>query len=187
MKMLTPLMVVALGVTTLTLFAQAPDGEPPFGPPPGGPAGGGRRPMPPLVAALDTNKDGKIDATEIANAPAALATLDKNKDGKLTSDELEPPRPEGAPADFGGDRPRFVSPLMAALDVNKDGIISAEEIANASAALKTLDKNKDGELSRDEFMGMPPRGDRRGFGPGGPGPRDGGPGFDGNPPPPPEQ
>ena len=185
MKISIPLTIVALGVTSVTLFAQALDGDRPFGPPPGGPRGA--RAMPPIIAALDTNKDGKIDAAEIANAPAALATLDKNKDGKLTSDELQPPRPEGAPADFGGDRARFVPPIIAALDANKDGIISAEEIANASAALKTLDKNKDGELTRDEFMGMPPRGGRGGFGGGGPGPRDGGPGLDGNPPPPPEQ
>ena len=175
MKMLNPLIVVAFGITSVTLLGQAPGGEPPFGPP----GGGGRRPMPPLVTALDTNKDGKIDAAEIANAPAALATLDKNKDGKLTSDELQPPRSEGAPPDRGGDPPRFVSPLVAALDANKDGIISAEEIANASVALKTLDKNNDGELTRDEFMGRPPHGDR-----GGAGGR--GPGFGGGPPPPEE-
>ncbi|MGH7969197.1 MAG: EF-hand domain-containing protein, partial [Limisphaerales bacterium] len=48
---------------------------------------------PPLIAALDANHDGVIDADEIANAPAALKTLDKNGDGKLTMDELMPPRP----------------------------------------------------------------------------------------------
>jgi len=31
-----------------------------------------------------------------------------------------------------------------------------DEIANATAALKTLDKNADGKLTRDEFMGKPP-------------------------------
>src|SRR5204863_7845922 len=51
---------------------------------PGGPGGQGveeRRPPPPIIAALDTNKDGIIDEAEIANAPAALRTLDKNGDG----------------------------------------------------------------------------------------------------------
>jgi hypothetical protein len=44
----------------------------------------------PLFAALDTNGDGVIDATEINNAPAALRKLDKNGDGKLTREELRP-------------------------------------------------------------------------------------------------
>src|SRR5690348_8195666 len=46
-------------------------------------------------------------------------------------------------------------PLVTALDANHDGVISADEIANASAALKTLDKNGDGQLTADEFL--PPR------------------------------
>jgi hypothetical protein len=43
------------------------------------------------------------------------------------------------------------SPLMQALDVNHDGVIDADEIANAPAALKTLDKNGDGKLTPDEL------------------------------------
>ncbi len=46
-------------------------------------------------------------------------------------------------------------PLVTALDANHDGVIGADEIANASAALKTLDKNGDGQLTADEFL--PPR------------------------------
>ena len=69
-----------------------------------------------------------------------------------------------------GQRPPGPHPLMAALDADKDGEISAAEIANAAAALKTLDKNGDGKLAGDEvqpdFRG---RGDRAGRGgPGGP-------------------
>lgn len=60
--------------------------------------------MPPLIAALDANHDGVIDADEIANAPAALKKLDKNGDGKLTMDELRPPRPEGGPDRGGPER-----------------------------------------------------------------------------------
>ena len=57
----------------------------------------------PLVKALDANRDGVIDATEIANAPEALLTLDKNGDGKLTEDEL---RPAGGPGGrSGGGQP----------------------------------------------------------------------------------
>jgi hypothetical protein len=49
----------------------------------------------PIIAALDANHDGEIDASEINNAPAALRKLDKNGDGKLTRDELRPTRQEG--------------------------------------------------------------------------------------------
>ena len=42
-------------------------------------------------------------------------------------------------------------PVMTALDKNRDGILSAEEIHNAPAALMALDKNNDGKLSADEL------------------------------------
>ena len=76
--------------------APAPDGARP--PRDGaGPEGAGKRPVSPVMAALDKNDDGSLDATEIAGASATLATLDKSGDGKLTREELRPARPEGAP------------------------------------------------------------------------------------------
>ncbi|MFQ3167489.1 MAG: hypothetical protein ACI8QI_000015 [Limisphaerales bacterium] len=42
-------------------------------------------------------------------------------------------------------------PVMAALDKDGNGEISAEEIKGAVAALKKLDKNKDGKLTEDEL------------------------------------
>ncbi len=54
-----------------------------------------------------------------------------------------------------GNRPK--PPLLTALDANNDGTISADEIANASTALRTLDKNKDGTISGDEIHPMPPK------------------------------
>jgi len=58
---------------------------------PGGPGGAGAVPggfpLPPIIRALDANGDGIIDATELANAPAALRKLDRNGDGNLTPDE----------------------------------------------------------------------------------------------------
>lgn len=49
-------------------------------------------------------------------------------------------------------------PVIAVLDADRDGIISADEIENASKALLQLDKNNDGELTRDELHpeGPPP-------------------------------
>ncbi len=42
-------------------------------------------------------------------------------------------------------------PLMLALDPDRDGEISAEEIQNAKITLKSLDKNKDGKISESEM------------------------------------
>ena len=91
--------LLALGVSGWMLTAQDSGRPTPNdqGPPNGGPAGPGgphHRPRPgPLFVALDTNRDGVIDAAEIANASAALKALDKNGDGKLTPNELIPPPP----------------------------------------------------------------------------------------------
>jgi Ca2+-binding EF-hand superfamily protein len=109
---------------------------------------------------LDANGDGVIDADEIANAPAALKKLDKNGDGQLTPDEYMPQPPEGTnslpPPPEGPDGKRPVPPIVAALDNNGDGIIDANEIANASASLLKLDKNGDGKLTPNEYRPHPP-------------------------------
>jgi photosystem II stability/assembly factor-like uncharacterized protein/Ca2+-binding EF-hand superfamily protein len=66
--------------------------------------------------------------------------------------------------------------LMAALDPNKDGSISSEEMNNAVSALKSLDKNQDGQLSPDEIATSVAPASNRAGGPGGiPGGRSGGP------------
>ena len=74
-------------------------------------------------------------------------------------------------------------PLVTALDTNHDGVIDSNEIANASAALKTLDKKGDRRLTPDEYIGPPPSNA------GGPGDNNaGGPDDNGNPPgPPPDE
>ena len=72
-------------------------------------------------------------------------------------------RPEGERGREGG--PPRVNPLFAALDTNGDGVIDAQEMANAPAALKKLDRNGDGKITEDEVR--PAFGGRGG--PGGPG------------------
>lgn len=68
----------------------------------------------------------------------------------------ERPR-EGGPGGPGGERRGgpggFLRriPVMMALDQNKDGELTADEIAKASTSLLTLDKNKDGKLGEDEL------------------------------------
>lgn len=85
-----------------------------------------------------------------------------------------PPPAGGAGGPDGAHRPP--PPCIEALDLNHDGIISADEIAKASESLKKLDKNGDGQLTPDELRpprppgegdgnrpqpGMQPSGDRR--------------------------
>jgi hypothetical protein len=67
-----------------------------------------------------------------------------------------PPQGGGEGGPQGGHHRRPPpSPIVEALDVNHDGVIDSNEIANASAALLTLDKNHDGKLTPDEYR--PPR------------------------------
>ena len=195
MKTIAKVTVALLAFSAMGVMVQAQDNG---GPPDGGSSNGGpppgqgfRRPPPlPLVQALDANHDGVIDSNEIANASAELLTLDKNGDGQLTPDEYMPPRPKNADQMGQGFRPP-PSPVVQALDVNHDGIIDSNEIANAPAELLTLDKNDDGQLTRDEYRPHrspgPPPGD--GEMPNGspPGPPPGGDSSDGGPPGPPNQ
>ena len=90
-------------------------------------------------------------------------------------------RGEGPPGGFGGMRgggppPEMMMkmmPVLDALDADDDGVLSASEIEDATAALKTLDKNGDGKLTSEEMRpnfaasGGPPGGFGRpgGFGP----------------------
>ncbi|MBX3732394.1 MAG: hypothetical protein KF791_07335 [Verrucomicrobiae bacterium] len=173
MKRTVPSLLAALlGAGTLTLTAQnAPER-------PSGPQG---RPHPPGLGVLDANQDGFLDATEIAQAADVLAALDANGDGQLTPDELQPRgrgRDGGRPGRPGDDDarpaggPRRGGPgggfLIVLLDVNRDGILDATEIAAAPAALAALDADGDGVLSVEEVRPARPEGaPGEGRGPGG--------------------
>ncbi len=74
----------------------------------------------------------------------------------------------GGPGGQRGGSGAMEVPIITALDADKDGKISTQEMANAASALATLDKNSDGFLDRDEIM--PARRERGGRGGrGGPG------------------
>jgi Ca2+-binding EF-hand superfamily protein len=103
---------------------------------------------------LDANGDGVLTANEVPERMQGLFTrADADHDGKLTPDEIrasvkKQSGPRGR-AERTGEATRM-DPILNAIDTNHDGVLSAAEIANASAALKTLDTNGDGMLSADE-------------------------------------
>ena len=157
-----PTISALLALTTAgVLSAQTSDTTTPRGPHRGGHRGPGG-PGHPIVRALDADKNGELSAEEIAAAPAAIAKLDANSDGTVAVDELRPARPAGAPTPPAGATARTGSRahpddlMMLALDANKDGTLSATEIAGAVASLKVLDANSDGKLTRDELRPLPP-------------------------------
>jgi len=175
--------VIGLALLTVVMAAQPPGrGERPDRP--GGPEGRGpgrgfRRPVMPLMAALDADKDGELSAKEIANAAKALKKLDKNNDGKVDRAELRPQfrRPDrpGGPGEPGGPRrpggQGFVERMMG-FDKNKDGKISKEEFPERMQRMfDRLDANKDGVVDKAELEeaakrfgrgDRPPRGPGRG-------------------------
>ena len=92
MKHMTELFMAAALALPILAVAQDEPREPRRGDAPRA------RVVPPLMGALDADRNGVIDEAEIKDAAEALRKLDKNQDGKLTAEELRPARPEGAPA-----------------------------------------------------------------------------------------
>ena len=60
-----------------------------------------------------------------------------------------------------GGRENQPSPLLRLFDVDRDGVVSTEEMNNAAAVLLKMDKDGDGSLSAEELR---PQGGRRGQG-----------------------
>lgn len=161
---------VVVILAALTMLAQPPGGFIRFSP---------------LLSAIDSDHDGVISASEIANASKALLTLDRNGDGKLTEEEMRPNfgrgpggpgRPEGRRDDPAAD---LVKALMA-FDKNGDGKLSKDELPERmQGVFERGDANKDGFLTVDEITRMAAAqapaggrergGEREGRGPGGPG------------------
>jgi Ca2+-binding EF-hand superfamily protein len=110
------------------------------------------------LMAFDRNADGNQVRAEVPERFQGLFDrADANKDGSLTRDELKQSASAGGQAEAGrgrrGGRGRgaMADPLMRALDVDRDGVLSEAELAEAVDALKTLDANGDGQLSAEEF------------------------------------
>lgn len=148
--------------------------------------------MNPVMAALDTDKDGTISATEIAAANVSLKVLDKNGDGKVTTDEMRPaPQPMANPTpdiverlmefDRNGDKkltaaelPARMKPLLAQADTDKDGVLTAAELSayvekQEAERIKAEQEAQKRQAAQPGFPGEPGREGPRDGRPGGPG------------------
>lgn len=101
-----------------------------------------------LVATLALSLSGWLASAQDQDAPRPRR-----------GDRPPPGGPPEGPGGQGFAAPRpMLSPLIAALDANRDGVIDEQEIDNAPAALRKLDKNNDGKLTMDELRPRRPEG-----------------------------
>jgi len=144
---------------------------------PGRPGAGANLPSPQQLGEqfdrMDTNKDGKLTREEVPEDRRLMRQIFERVDGTSVTKEQflramaamgprpgqpgAPPqrRPDGAPPGMPLDALR---PALAAIDANRDGELSKEEIEGAAKALLALDRNGDGKLTRDELGGPGPMG-----------------------------
>lgn len=115
---------------------------------PAGPAAVNRT-VSPILAVLDSNRDGALSKSEIAAAPRVLTALDRNDDGLISTDERLADAAGGRSVRFTRGATAFN--IVFTLDANQDGDLQPLEIANAVSSLKRLDLNRDGELSAQEL------------------------------------
>jgi len=96
-----------------------------------------------------TNKRERQNMKKIMKTTLAILALGTSAFAVSAQDDNGGPPPGGP----GGRHHRPPPlPIITALDANHDGMIDADEIANASAALLTLDKNADGVLTTNEYL-----------------------------------
>lgn len=118
---------------------------------------------------FDKNKDGKLDESERPSREQMQEFFQRqqgNTPARPGAGGNQPGqgRPDGGEGGRGGFRPP--NPIMEAIDKNKDGTITADELKNASKALAALDKNKDGKIDQEEMRPQFDRGQgggREGF------------------------
>jgi len=112
-----------------------------------------------IMSALDTDGDGSLSSSEISSA-ITTAAADESSAQAMHGHHHHGPPPAGGAEGASGS-----SGVFASLDTNKDGTVSAEELAAAgsggadttSAAsdlIKTADQDGDGTLSGGEFAAM---------------------------------
>ncbi len=103
----------------------------------------------------------KLVSTWLLLTSLGMLTLSIAVSGATETPSSTPPSGSGSGGDTQ-DRPALRGPRalgpFTLFDTDHDGTLSAEEIANASAALRKLDKNGDGKLTSGELRpSRPPR------------------------------
>jgi len=91
---------------------------------------------------LDRNQDGFVTPDEWPLEASKFTVVDRDKDGRLSPHELLTPNvmPDSR---YDG--------LFNSLDLNRDGILTADEWAPLGAGIGTLDRDRDGKVSRNEY------------------------------------
>jgi Ca2+-binding EF-hand superfamily protein len=115
------------------------------------------------LMSFDRNQDGKLQRQEMPRFMLQpFDRADVARHGVLTGDEIRNLALATAPTPpdekiVKRSRITFMrtNPVLWALDLNHDGQISASEIRNAEASLKTLDRDADGWLRLDEVVPGP--------------------------------
>lgn len=123
-----------------------------------------------LFQHLDRDKDGRLSRAELTAAESALHVLDVNGDDIIGRNELSPgfafpfldfraateskPVPDGFPfAIHQPDAPaeKLAGAILNRYDRDKNGSLSAKEVALEKAVFERLDSNRDGRLSAAEL------------------------------------
>ncbi len=181
MKKYTLIPIFLGGLMTFSLSLQAQERPGQGGRGGEGGRGGGQNIREAMIKKFDKNGDGKLDENERPSREQIQAFFREQLGGGQGGRPAGPGqggrggeggRPgvpgQGGPSDRGGfgSRGGFrpPNPVMEAIDTNKDGALSADELKNASKALAALDKNKDGKIDQIE---MRPQFDRAQGGRGG--------------------
>lgn len=126
-------------------------------------ASGRTSPGMPVFGQLDTDRNGRLSAEEIKNAPKVLMSLDRNGDGELSAADFTNNRPaaerrrpeQPRPAENAPGAGNAVAQLIARADTDKDGKLSAAELPERAGRLKDnfdrVDADGDGKLSAEEL------------------------------------
>ena len=108
-----------------------------------------------MIQVLDTNNDNKISRDEFGKLTDLFDKMDKNADGFLAADELSPLMTLANEARIQATAGIDIDQLIKKYDKNGDSKLSADEMAdgaNGPKLFKALDANKDGFVTRDEIV-----------------------------------